>query len=101
MNLKAPLSGIKGKLDDFVSRFEDEPDQVKRRMERLRTLRSEMEKAYQLRVKEDSTGIMQVIEADGLGEEDNATESHPLEIVFDRVEGSLLRPIPVDNRINS
>ncbi|KAL2913970.1 hypothetical protein HK105_206561 [Polyrhizophydium stewartii] len=99
VNLESvPKDLAKADLSTWVSRPEDSEEEVDRRIREQQQLKSELEKAYGYRKTEDSPGIMYVVKAEGLGERDPKKDAAPFDRVLELVEGSLLRPIPIDIR---
>ncbi|RKO92734.1 adenylate kinase-domain-containing protein [Blyttiomyces helicus] len=120
VNLAAlPPSVSKSEAASWPIRPEDAADLVSERIARSRGSRQELELAYGFRRPPGTTtlthrnsspgikpgvastgaggpleGIMQDIDADGLGEGSGGKGS-PLDTVFEKVEGALLRPVPI------
>ncbi|KAJ3037642.1 Adenylate kinase 8 [Rhizophlyctis rosea] len=88
-------------------RQQDTEENVKRRMNQYRNLKNDLREAFKGKEvkgkggKEGKgvgggTGIIQEIEAEGLGEGDTRGLGVDLQKVFERVEGMLLRPVPTE-----
>eukprot|EP00842_Homolaphlyctis_polyrhiza_P005491 jgi/Hompol1/5943/HPOL_000908-RA len=82
-------------VSGLTSRPEDDAETVQSRIDQQAGLKQELEKVFGVRKSEDSTGVMYEIDAEGIGEAD-ARRDHPsFERVLELVEGSLMRPIPI------
>lgn len=64
-------------------------------MNEAKSLKTELEKIFGLKVAPDSAGIMQSIPAEGLGEGNGNDSNESLQKVLEIVENSLLRPVDV------
>ena len=81
-------------LSRWLADPRDDTSRVKAKLDACKQVKSELEAAYGFRTKEAPTGIMQVIDADGVGEPDLNGEQPPLQKVMESIEDTLVRPIP-------
>ncbi|KAI8910749.1 hypothetical protein BC831DRAFT_517634 [Entophlyctis helioformis] len=96
--LAIPKDLAKTDLSGWVARAEDDETVVQERLARHATARAELEKVFGCRKTDASTGVFYAVKADGLGERDAKKEQPSLDRTLELVEGSLMRPIPIDIR---
>jgi hypothetical protein len=85
---------------NWINRPRDTEEKVTARLNSLKGLRTELEKAYGVRTTDSSSGIFQEIKSDGLGENSEHGIQPTLEKVFEVVESALIRPVPVSYKYN-
>ena len=82
-------------MHSWPSRPKDKEELVTARLNASRGIKTDLEKIFGIKHSDDSHGIFQEISAEGIGEVDELGQQETLERVFEKVEGALLRPVPV------
>ncbi|KAJ3295637.1 hypothetical protein HK104_002442 [Borealophlyctis nickersoniae] len=96
VNIANPPADLKQTdFSGWVIRPEDAEENVRRRFERSRLLKSEISQVWAREGKHGHT-VFQEIDAEGLGEPDARGDCPTLEKLYERVEGMLLRPAPIE-----
>jgi hypothetical protein len=96
VNLKAlPEDITPEEASEWLQADQDKINVLEARFQEYNLVEKELRKVYGLRTNSNPTGIMYYVNSEGLGEGDLNGKNEFTERVFEDVEGSLLRPIPV------
>ena len=101
VNIDAVPSDLKNRdVSKWLIKSQDQKEVIVDRLKRSMNIKKELEKAYGYRKQESpNTGIMYDIVSTGLGEIEVDKDHPDFDRVLEVIEGSLLRPIPVEVRL--
>jgi hypothetical protein len=101
VNLKhLPESLNESLVSAWPIRPRDAESKVQARLNDSKGLRTELEKAFGVRTTEESAGILQEIDANGIGEADDLGRQPSLERVYELIESALLRPVAINYKLD-
>ncbi len=92
-NIPSDLQGTD--LSSWIARPKDSEAKVVLRLNEAKSLKTELEKVFGIKETPESSGIMQSIPSEGLGEGDGKDYNSSLEKVVEIIESSLLRPVDI------
>lgn len=96
VNLKRIPNDLRNEdFSKWISRPRDSEEIVNSRLNACKALRSDLEKVFGVKTSNASKGIFAEIPAEGIGEEDENGLQTPLLKVFEIVESTLTRGVPI------